>query len=170
MATPFIGEIRIVGFSFVPNGWAACNGQLLNINDHDALFALIGTTYGGDGQTTFAVPDLRGRIGLGLGSGFIIGEQAGQESVTLTQLQIPAHSHTLAASAAAGKTNLPQDSHFALIGNATRSDLLYGNPGDQDAAAGMIGTSGSGAPHENRQPFLCMNYIISLFGIFPPQN
>jgi microcystin-dependent protein len=167
MATPFIGEIRLVGFNFAPIGWAECNGQLLSINDHDALFNLIGTTYGGDGQTTFALPDYRGRVAISQSSSFVIGQTGGVESVTLTPAHLPTHSHSMAASSAPGNSKSPQDKVYAQIPNATKSDKLYGAPKDQQASNQMVSIVGGSQPHENRQPFLALKYIIALEGIFP---
>ncbi|HEY1744740.1 MAG TPA: tail fiber protein [Granulicella sp.] len=170
MGQPYVAEIRAVGFNFAPVGWAFCDGSLLSIADNNVLFVLIGTTYGGDGVTTFAVPDLRGRTpihqGTGGGGTYVMGQLSGVENVTLTPQTIPAHNHPIAAQGADGNVNSPTGAYFA------------GSTADQYAAAAngtavtgsITGSAGSSQPHNNLQPFLCVNYIISLFGIFPSQN
>lgn len=166
MGQPFVGEIRIFAGSFPPVGWLFCDGQLLPISENDVLFTLIGTTYGGDGQETFALPDLRGRIPMHVSSNFPLAQSAGQEEVTLTVQQIPVHSHPVLASTNAGDATQPQN------------NLLASNPSvqiyrAQDPVAPMnasaVGPTGGSQPHTNMQPYLCVNYIISLFGIFPHQ-
>ena len=169
MGQPFIGEIRIVGFNFAPVGWAECNGQLLPISENEALFTLIGTTFGGDGQTTFALPNFQGRTALGAGNSFILGEMGGTESETLTVNQIPAHSHPMGASAGPGTSTSPTSGGYAAIANGARSDRLYGAAIGQSAAPSMLSNVGGNQPHENMGPFLALRYIISLFGIFPQQ-
>jgi microcystin-dependent protein len=163
MSEPFIGEIRLVGFTFEPRGWAFCDGRLVSIAQNTALFSLLGTTYGGNGSTNFALPDLRGRVAVGFGQGpgqpnVIQGETGGQASVTLTASQIPAHSHALPASTGAQTTNRPTNAYPAA-GNSYSST--------QNAQLQPTGASGGNQPHENRPPFLGMNYIIALEGIFP---
>jgi len=164
MAQPYVGEIRIFAGNFAPAGWMFCEGQLLPISENETLFQLIGTTYGGDGQSTFALPDLRGRIPLHQGNGFILAETGGAESITLTVNQIAAHSHALVASNQPGNQttpggNLPAQSFNVVpyINDATTGNLN---------AAAVMPTGGS-QPHENFQPYLCVDFIISLFGIFP---
>lgn len=169
MAQPYIGEIRMFGGNFAPAGWMFCEGQLLPISENDALFTLIGTTYGGDGQSTFALPDLRGRVPLHQGGGHILAEAAGAEQVTLTVNQIPAHSHPLLAS-----SDLATDANpgaRAPAEPAAAGSFLYleDNPTVSMAPA-AISTLGGSQPHENRQAFLCISFIISLFGIFPSQT
>jgi microcystin-dependent protein len=170
MGQPYIGEIRIVGFNFAPLGWAECNGQLLSIAQNDALFALIGTTFGGDGQTTFALPDFQGRAALGAGNSFILGEVAGTETETLTVNQIPAHSHPMGASAGAGSSTSPTSGSYATIANGARNDRLYGAASGQSASPTMLSNVGGNQPHDNMGPFLTLRYIIALEGVFPPQN
>ena len=161
---PFIGEIRIFGGNFAPQGWAFCAGQVMPISQFEALFNLIGTTYGGDGQSTFALPDLRGRVPIHFGNGFILAETGGAEEITLTVSQIPAHSHALLASTSVGNdanalNNLMSEpSGFFPYVNV--------NPAAAMAAASISSVGGS-QPHTNFQPYLCINFIISLFGIFP---
>jgi microcystin-dependent protein len=165
---PFLGEIRLVPFSFAPRGWAICAGQLLPINQNQALFALLGTTYGGNGQTTFALPDLRGRVPLGAGqaaggSSYPLGASGGQEAVKLTTGQLPGHGHAVHASSAAATTKNPTTA-FPAGGGA------YAAQRGARMNSAMIGRTGGGGEHENRQPYLSLNYIIALQGIFPSQN
>lgn len=173
MSNPYFGEIRLFAGNFAPLGWAFCHGQLLSIAENDALFSLIGTTYGGDGQQTFGLPDLRGRVPLhqGTGTGLssrAIGEQSGAETVTLTASHLPAHSHSLVA------TSAPASATAGPAGGvlATASVKLYGSgaPSTPMAAAAIAATSGGGQPHQNMAPFLALNYIISLFGLYPQQS
>lgn len=165
MSQPFIGEIRMFPGNFAPLGWAICDGTLLAISQNSALFQLIGTTYGGDGQNTFALPDLRSRVPVHQGAGFVQGQSAGAESVTLTVSQIPAHTHVALASSAAGAS---QDPTGGVWANWTGSQYS-----DQGANASMspaaITSAGGSQPHDNMPPFLAINFIISLFGIFPSQ-
>ena len=172
MSDPYIGEIRMFAGSFAPAGWAFCDGQQMPISENDALFTLIGTTYGGDGQETFNLPDLQGRVPIHQGTGpglgtYQIGEKAGVESVTLTTQQIPTHNHGWAASTGQGTSNTPQS-------NVTASPpvmKLYrvGVPSDPMSPT-IIQPSGGSQPHENLQPYLTISFIISLFGIFPRQS
>jgi microcystin-dependent protein len=166
---PYIGEIRMFGGNFAPVGWAFCDGQLLPISENDALFTLIGTTYGGDGQETFALPDLQSRLPLHRGNNFVLGEAAGVEEVTLTVSQIPAHLHAAVGSSATAASNDPTNNIPARVTIA--GVFPYGT----DAPIGpisplAIAPSGGSQPHTNFQPYLCINFIISLFGIFPQQN
>jgi microcystin-dependent protein len=171
MSDPYIGEIRMFAGNFAPAGWALCEGQLMAISENDALFILIGTTYGGDGQSTFALPDLRGRIpihqGTGGGGSYVIGEQAGVETVTLTTSQLPIHSHSMIASSAnndGGPLN-------AYLAKPTTVDVYRpGGTASSPMSPSSIAIAGGSQPHDNIQPFLCVNFIISLFGIFPTQN
>ena len=164
MANPFIGEVRLVPYNFAPQGWEFCDGQLMSISQNTALFSLIGTIYGGDGQTTFALPDLRGRVPIHEGQFTTIGEVLGTESVTISTNQMAVHGHQLHVNGATGTAFSPLG---AYLGGAAKTNT-YGTSGDV-AMTGSGGTGG-GQSHENRQPFLVCNYIISLFGIFPPQN
>jgi len=164
MAQPYVGEIRMFAGNFAPAGWMFCEGQLLPISEYETLFNLIGTTYGGDGQSTFALPDLRGRIPLHQGNSFILAETGGAEEITLTVNQIAAHSHPLLATAAPGTAATPQNSVLAK----TTTGFLYINENTTDnMAATAISSVGGSQPHTNFQPYLCVNFIISLFGIFP---
>jgi microcystin-dependent protein len=149
--------------NFAPAGWAFCDGHLLPISENDALFNLIGTTYGGDGQSTFALPDLRSRIPIHAGNGFLVGEAGGAEEITLTVNQIPAHNHVLLGTSADAVTNDPSGKTFAAS-----FDPVYAQPGPLTAFAPQaIGQAGGSQPHTNLQPYLCVHFIISLFGIFP---
>lgn len=164
MAQPYVGEIRIFAGNFAPAGWMFCEGQLIPISENETLFQLIGTTYGGDGESTFALPDLRGRIPIHQGDGFILAETGGAEEITLTVSQIAAHTHpALASTGIAGGVN-------ASNGVLGQSDAITIYRAGQ-AAAGMIpaviGPVGGSQPHTNFQPYLCVDFIISLFGIFP---
>jgi microcystin-dependent protein len=168
MAQPYIGEIRMFAGNFAPAGWALCNGQLLPISENDALFTLIGTTYGGDGQTTFALPDLRGRLpvhqgtGPGLGS-YILGETGGAELVTLTVNQLPAHNHRAQGTSGEADRRNPKGALPARPREAAYADS--GSPASLNAS--IVSPAGGSQPHSNMQPYLCVHFIISLFGIFP---
>jgi microcystin-dependent protein len=166
MGQPFIGEIRMAGFNFAPQGWAFCDGSLLQISQNEALFNLIGTTYGGDGQTTFGLPNLQSRIPVHQGSGYVIGQMGGTETVTLTTGEIPAHSHPLKAQTAAGTQPGPAGGVWA------DSSLGQFSTGSAPAtmAASSLQTSGGNHPHDNMPPFLAITFVISLFGVFPSQN
>ncbi len=168
MSTPYIGEIRMVGFNFAPVGWAFCDGQLMDIAQNDTLFNLIGTTYGGDGQTTFALPNLAGRVPIHQGQGpglsnYVIGQMAGSETVTLATNQIPAHTHVPAANTGTGSQSSPQNALWA----ASPSGNYTNPPANIPMRSGLVGSSGGSQPHENMMPFVAINFIISLFGIFP---
>ena len=171
MADPYTGEIRMFGGNFAPSGWALCHGQLMPISENDALFTLIGTTYGGDGQETFALPNLQSRVpmhmGLGGGSTMQLGETGGVESVTLTVNQIPAHSHPVIASAAPGYANRPTGTVPAASPNV---DLYADGPTYDNLSLAAVNPVGGSQPHDNVQPFLVVNYIICLFGNFPSQT
>lgn len=172
MAQPYIGEIRMFAGNFAPAGWAFCSGQLMPISQNDALFILIGTTYGGDGQETFGLPNLQSRVPMHFGTGpdgvtYQIGEAAGVESVTLTTQQIPVHNHALIASTTAATIGDPTNKLFGQ--SAQVAYFIEADPEVQFNAAAITPVGGS-QPHENCQPFLCINYIISLFGLFPQQN
>lgn len=165
MAQPYVGEIRIFAGNFAPAGWMFCEGQLLPISENETLFQLIGTTYGGDGESTFAMPDLRGRIPVHQGNGFILAETGGAEEITLTINQIPAHNHPLMASPNIANSAQPANE---VLGTASSVSMYFNEP---PAGAPMnvasISATGGSQPHTNFQPYLCVNFIISLFGIFP---
>jgi microcystin-dependent protein len=172
MGQPYIGECRIVGFTFAPNGWAMCQGQLMAISENDTLFNLIGTTYGGDGQSTFGVPDLQGRTpihqGTSQGVTFTLGEKAGVESVTVSTQQMPIHNHALLATSVNGNSNFPQNN--VLAANPTFIYVTSGPNANKAMNNAAITTAGGSQPHDNRQPYLTMSWVISLFGIFPSQG
>lgn len=164
MAQPYVGEIRMFAGNFAPAGWMFCEGQLLPISENETLFQLIGTTYGGDGQSTFALPDLRGRIPIHQGNGFILAETGGAEEITLTVNQIPAHSHPLLASGDVGdQINLAN----ALTSNSNGVVPYIEDPPSVNMNPAAIAPAGGSQPHTNFQPYLCIDFIISLFGIFP---
>jgi microcystin-dependent protein len=173
MTDPFVGEIRIFPLNFAVRGWALCNGQLLPLSQNTALFALLGTTYGGDGKTTFALPDLRGRAPMhaGAGPGLTprdLGESPGESSVTLNLSQIPAHIHTETAESVPASISSPSGNvSLASANTAGARANVYGPEGD---LAPMGGTVGGGQPHDNRQPYLGLNFQIALQGIFPPRS
>jgi microcystin-dependent protein len=169
MAQPYVGEIRMFAGNFAPAGWMFCEGQLLPISEYETLFNLIGTTYGGDGQSTFALPDLRGRLPLHQGSGFVLAETGGVEEVTLTVQQIPAHSHVLLAVTDNANATNPAGQVLAASTGATISPYGTDAPTTLMNAA-MGGSTGGSQPHTNFQPYLCVDFIISLFGIFPSQT
>lgn len=166
MAQPYVGEIRMFSGNFAPAGWMFCEGQLLPISENETLFQLIGTTYGGDGQSTFALPDLRGRIPVHQGNGFILAETGGAEDITLTANQIPGHSHTLLATSSQATAAATAGAVAAQATGATISPYGSDNPRIALAPASIRPVGGS-QPHQNMQPYLCVNFIISLFGIFP---
>jgi len=166
MAQPYVGEIRMFAGNFAPAGWMFCEGQLLPISENETLFQLIGTTYGGDGESTFALPDLRGRVPIHQGNGVILAETGGTEEVTLTVQQIPVHNHALLGTNNQGTQNQPLD--MLLAQSPTQNAFPYGSdnpPATLNAAS--IGPVGGSQPHSNFQPYLCVDFIISLFGIFP---
>jgi microcystin-dependent protein len=169
MGQPYVGEIRLFGGSFAPAGWATCDGQLLAISENDVLFNLIGTTYGGDGQSTFALPNLHGRVPIHMGTGssgttYTIGERAGTSTVTLTSPQMPLHNHAMVST-----TNIAtlQSPSGAVLAQSTLAQMYLGDVTDVTLAANSIGPTGGSQPHDNMQPYLAITYIISLFGIYP---
>lgn len=173
MGQPYIGEIRMFGGSFAPSGWAFCNGAILPISENDTLFNLIGTTYGGDGQETFALPNLSSRYPIHQGTSpvsgttYLIGEFGGVESVTLTTNQIPAHSHIALANSDPGNSGTPTNSVWAKPSAASMYTQLAP---DTSMAVPAVQVVGGSQPHDNMMPFLCVSFIISLFGIFPPRS
>jgi microcystin-dependent protein len=172
MAESFIGEIRMFAGTFAPLGWAFCSGQLIAISENDTLYTLIGTTYGGDGVTTFALPNLQGRLPVHMGQGpgltpIVIGQLGGAESVTLSPQQLPGHTHSFQASTAAGTSATPQGQVVAA--SATVELYRESTPGTALAGA-AVSPVGQSLPHDNVQPFLCVNFIISLYGTFPTQS
>jgi len=164
MAQPYVGEIRMFAGNFAPAGWMFCEGQLLPISENETLFQLIGTTYGGDGESTFALPDLRGRIPIHQGNGFILAETGGAEEITLTVNQIAAHSHPLLASGAPAQQSNPAGLVLAPV---TGTDIYGADTPFVNMSPQAISSVGGSQPHTNFQPYLCVDFIISLFGIFP---
>jgi microcystin-dependent protein len=164
MAQPYVGEIRMFAGNFAPAGWMLCEGQLMAISENETLFQLIGTTYGGDGESTFALPDLRGRIPIHQGNGFTLAETGGAEEVTLTVPQIASHGHPLLASTDPVSTPAPASN---VIGTPLTATPFYAAPANLPLAPQSITPVGGSQPHTNFQPYLCINFIISLFGIFP---
>jgi microcystin-dependent protein len=169
MSQPFVGEIRMMGCNFAPNGWAFCNGAIMAIAQNDVLYTLIGTTYGGDGQTTFGLPNLACRIPVHQGPGYIIGQLAGTETVTLTLSQLPQHTHTVKAAIGTGgsQVNSPAGNYWS---GWTGGQYAAAPSGAFMNAAAISTNAGGSQPHENMPPFLAVNFVISLFGIFPSQN
>ena len=179
MGTPYVGEIRCVGFNFAPYGWALCNGQIMAISDNETLYSLLGTIYGGDGVNTFNLPDLRSRAPMHWGNGLsgfntVIGQVQGTESVTLSTQQIPAHTHTVTAQivqpgGAPERVATPTSS--AYLGPSNPDGLYNSAPTlNTNFSSKTIGNSGGSQPHENRQPYLAVSFIIALFGIYPSRN
>jgi microcystin-dependent protein len=167
MSQPYIGEIRMFGSNFAPAGWALCDGALMPISQNDTLFQLIGTNYGGDGEQTFGLPNLNGRVPLHQGGGFALGQASGTETVTLNTQTMPGHSHAFLGSNAVANDPNPTNN---TLGESSAISLYQSEaPAIAMAAQSISGTGGS-QPHENMQPYLCVSYIISLFGIFPTQT
>jgi microcystin-dependent protein len=183
MSEPFLSEIRIMTFNFAPKGWTMCNGQLLPINQNQALFSLLGTTYGGDGRTTFGLPDLRGRVPVGVGSGIVLGERGGEYAHTVTIAEMAAHTHLLmadASTAGSANANTPAPDNSKVLGQSAGSGgtppqpfgvNMYSTSGPNSALAPASVTANGGTQaHVNTQPFLTLNFCIALQGIFPSQN
>ncbi len=171
-ATPLLGQVMLVGFNFCPRGWVAAEGQLLNISSYSALFSLYGTIYGGDGRTTFGLPDLRGRVPIGQGQGaglqdYNEGARGGAETVTLSEAQLPAHRHTLNADNDGGDSDTPSGN---FLGSERRSDIYSTDTSDASMNSGAIATTGGGLAHENRPPYLAMRYCVATEGIFPSRS
>lgn len=165
MAEPFLSEIRLFSFNFPPKGWAFCNGQLLPINQNQALFALLGTTYGGNGQTTFALPDLRGQAPIHVGNGHALGENAGSTNVTLTQQQMPEHLHLLNATNNSGSTANPNGAFPGAFNNGYQAPTQLTTLHPES-----VSNVGGSQPHNNMMPYLVLNFCIALQGIFPSRN
>ncbi|MCW2495941.1 tail fiber protein [Jatrophihabitans sp.] len=166
MSTPFLAELRIISFNFAPKGWALANGQLLPINQNQALFALLGTTYGGDGIRTFALPDLQGRAAMHVSGTHLLGASGGESTHTLSVAELPAHTHKARGSSAAATKLSPAGAVWA---QPTSIDL-YAPTANTTLAPAVIGTTGGGQPHENLPPYLVLNVVIALQGIFPSRN
>lgn len=166
MAEPFLSEIRVMSFAFAPKGWALCNGQLLPINQNQALFSLLGTTFGGDGRVNFALPDLRGRTPIHVGSGHTLGERGGEQAHTLSIAELPTHVHVAQATTLAGDTPIPAGNVLA----DSPSQLYAAASGLTALGAGTVTNTGGSQAHLNMQPFLTLSFCIALQGIFPSQN
>ena len=166
MSEPFLSEIKLVSFNFPPKGWALCNGQFLPINQNQALFALLGTTYGGNGQTTFALPNLRGRVPIHMSNGHTLGEAAGSTAVTVTIQQLPTHNHFVQATNNAATSDDPTNNVLGQAG----ANVYAGFQSAAAMGAQMVTSVGGSQPHNNMMPYLTLNFIIALQGIFPSQN
>ena len=170
MSEPFLAEIRMMGFDFAPRGWAFVDGQILPINQNQSLYSLLGNTYGGDGRTTFALPDLRGRTPLHVGDGHLLGQRSGAETMTLSAAEIPSHSHGVKASSTTGNTPSPAN---AVLGAETGTEFAYGAPAAASMTplrTGTVTNAGGGQAHENMQPYLAVSFCIALQGLFPSRN
>ena len=166
MSEPFLAEVRIVGFNFAPRGWAQCDGQLLPINQYQSLYSLLGTTYGGDGRTTFGLPELRGRVPIHVGDRHTQGQKGGVESVSLLTDQIPSHTHTLNALSDDADSNMASGNQLAKA-----TTLVYENPTSLTAMeSSAIANAGGGQAHTNMQPYQTLNFVIALQGLFPSRN
>ena len=177
MSTPFLAQIEMFSFNFAPKGWTLCNGQLLPINQNQALFSLLGTTFGGDGRVNFALPDLRSRVPISMGGGYTLGERGGAESVTINISTMAAHNHTLNGDANTGTVATPASNTVMGVGNGVAnpggnfSIALYSSAGPNNTLwQGTIGNNGGSQPHANIMPYLCVNMSIALQGIFPSQT
>ena len=163
MAQPFLGEVKIISWNFAPRGWAFCNGQLLPINQNQALFSILGTTYGGNGTTTFALPNLQGRVPVYVGQGLTLGQSGGEQTHTLTQPEMPAHTHIPSANKGAANQGLPANNFWSATGSYAAQPNNTMNPTGTTA-------NGGSQPHDNMSPYLVLNFIIALQGIFPSRN
>lgn len=173
MADPFLGEIRAVSFSVTPRGWAVCDGQSLPVSQNQALFSLLGIQYGGDGRTNFNLPDLRGRVMIGIGSNYPQGSTGGVPTVSLSLTQIPTHTHDVQVAPDTGTTNIPTNNYLATVPSSGASPYVTAPTQSSQQAvmnAGMIGASGNSSAHSNMQPFTTLNYIISLSGTYPSRQ
>jgi microcystin-dependent protein len=178
MSQPFVGEIRMFGGNFAPVGWAFCNGSLLPISENPVLFQLIGTTYGGDGQSTFALPNLQSRIPIHVGPGFALGQSGGPETVALTTIQLPAHTHVVTATASPGSATPTPGGNVIADENLPSPPNLQpftftpyvNNANQRTLGSNSIQSTGGSQPHDNMVPFLVVSFIISLFGVFPSQS
>ncbi|HSB09843.1 MAG TPA: tail fiber protein [Blastocatellia bacterium] len=175
MSDPFVAEIRMFGFNFAPKGWALCNGQLLPISQNTALFSLLGTTYGGDGKSTFGLPNLQGNVPLhqGQGAGLsdrFLGETGGSSNVTLIGTELPLHSHTVNCNSVAGSLPNPQNNLWSPLPGRTPANLYFTTPANTTMSPQAIGVSGGSQPHNNMSPYLVVNFCIAMQGVFPARN
>lgn len=166
MSEPFLAEIKIFGFNFAPRGWAFCDGQILPINQNQSLYSLLGTTYGGDGRTSFALPELRGRVPVHVGNGFTLGQKSGVETVTLSSAEMPNHTHQFNASSTAGNSPTPSNNVLAQVGAALYTDATNLTP----LASSAITSTGGSQSHDNMQPYTTLSFCIALQGLFPSRN
>jgi microcystin-dependent protein len=167
MGTPYLCELRLISWNYAPRSWAFCNGQTLAINQNQAIFALLGTTYGGNGQTTFLLPNLQGKVAMHFGNGFAQGQTAGETSHTLTGSEMPAHTHVMSGVNATQNSTAPAGH---LLANTAGGVTVYGTSGPTPMFSGNVTNAGGSQPHQNEQPYLVMNWIIALQGIFPSRN
>lgn len=168
MSEPYLGEIRLFGFDFPPKGWAHCDGSILSIDQNQSLFSILGTTYGGDGRTSFALPDLRGRVPINFDSTYPQGQKSGEEKAILTTAQIPAHTHTVQANSSGASGTTPIDQ---VLADAGGSELIYGDATNLVSLnTNTVGSAGGSQGIENMQPFLTIEFCIALTGLFPPRN
>lgn len=173
MSQPYVGEIRLFGGNFAPVGWMFCEGQLLAISENEVLYTLIGTTYGGDGESTFALPDMRGRLPIHFGNGYVLAETGGAEEITLTVNQIPSHTHPLVGMAPTGAAPQGNATHQTPVSNLPAGGAIKAYAATSPTIltnAAAIDSVGGSQPHTNLMPYVCVNFIISLFGVFPSQN
>lgn len=170
MSEPYLAEIRLFSFNFPPKGWALCNGQVLSINQNQALFSLLGTVYGGNGMTTFALPDLRGRVPAGMGTRIILGASGGEEAHTLTINELPPHSHAVNGSKNIANSTTAANSTWAITAASSYNVQGAVNTGLNAASSAALANTGGGQPHYNMQPFLTLNFCISLQGIYPSRS
>ena len=170
MSEPFLAEVRIVGFNFAPRGWAFCDGQILPINQNQSLYSLLGTTYGGDGRTSFALPDLRSRVPIHVGNGFRLGQKSGEETVTIDINAMPGHTHSISAAQPPGANPVPIPND-KVMAQAPATDPIYWDATDLvNMNSQSIANNGGGQSHENMQPFLTLSFCIALRGVFPSRN
>jgi microcystin-dependent protein len=169
MATPFLGELRTVAFNFPPRGWAFCNGQMLQIAQNQALYSILGTTYGGNGTTTFALPNLQGATPMHTGGGMTLGQRGGEANHTLSAAEMPAHSHAVNGNSGDGNVDSPAGNVWAPV-QASASTNAYSTAQNGTMSAAAVGPAGGSQPHDNMQPYLVVNVIIALVGIFPSRN
>jgi microcystin-dependent protein len=170
MGTPFMSEIRMFGFNFAPKGWAQCNGQLMQINQNQALFSLLGTTFGGNGQTTFALPDLRGRVPISMGAGYNLGERAGEAAHTLTVSELPAHFHGQPKAVTGASNQADKDDPTGNLWTNSGKTMYTQSAPSGNMSQAALGKVGGSQPHENMSPYLCVNFCICLTGVFPSHN